>query len=329
MTDQIELTIAVPVFNVEKYLERCLESIVPQLENNMELLVINDGSYDGSGKICNAFQNRYPNLIRVIHQRNHGLSFTRNVCIKEARGEYISFIDSDDYVTSNAYDHLMKLVREYNADVLCFGYIDVYRGKDIYGFEYVDPQPEVIRHFSSSDAIDIELISPDIGVLSVNKIIRKSLFEGTEYPVGRQYEDLFTTYKYLSKAKCIVSTNLKYYVYCHREGSISSQEFSTKVYDIEKAAKETYDFGMIFCEAPKNLICGYIYWRVVVINIMIRSGYNDKDFVKETQDIINEHWSKIESNRILNRTRKIEYWLLSRFYRVYKILYKKYIAINR
>ena len=92
---QIELTVAVPVYNVEKYIRRCLDSIILQLGENSELLIVDDGSLDSSGIICDEYQQRHPSFIRVIHQENHGLAYVRNVCIKEARGEYVGLDITD------------------------------------------------------------------------------------------------------------------------------------------------------------------------------------------------------------------------------------------
>ena len=323
------MTVAVPVYNVKKYLNRCVDSIIPQLTSEMELLLVDDGSTDGSGEICDQYMKQYPSRVRVIHQDNHGLAYVRNVCIKESYGEYISFIDSDDYITKGAYSHFFELLEKTKADVLCFGHYDVYGENDTYGFDYVDPAHEKIKYYTPEEAIDLELISPDIDVITCNKIIRRTLYEGIEYPVGRLYEDMFTTYKFLAKAGCIVSTNLRYYVYCHREGSIGQQKFNPRAYDLERAVRETYKFGIRFCKRPKNLVCGYIYWRTVVNNMMVKSCYEDKKFTKKTQRIIRKHWKAIYNNQILNRTRKVELWLLAHCFPLYKVVYRIYIKRNR
>lgn len=327
--NELLLTVAVPVYKVEKYLSRCIESIIPQLNENIELLLVDDGSPDKSGFICEEYKKRYPDFIRVIHQDNHGLAYVRNVCIKEAHGKYISFIDSDDYIINGAYKHLIEIIKVNNADVVCFGHFDVYKGKDPYGFDYVDSNPEVQKRYTPSEAIDLELISPDIDVITCNKIIKRALFNGIEYPVGKLYEDMFTTYKYLAKAQCIISTNKRFYVYCHREGSIGQQKFNLRAYDLEKAAKETYEFGKQFCIKPHNLECGYIFWRVVVNNMMIKSNYKDKEFTKKTQQLIKKNWNNIVNNSFWGKTRKIEYWLLGNCLVLYKVLYKFYIKKNR
>ena len=148
----INLTAAVPVYNVEKYLKRCIDSLIKNRINNYEILLVDDGSQDNSGNICDEYAAKY-DYIRVIHQQNKGLAEVRNVCIEQATGEYISFIDSDDFITDNTYSHLMNLIYKYNADILCYGVIDLYEGITE-NFSKINNENEIITELSPEDAVE-------------------------------------------------------------------------------------------------------------------------------------------------------------------------------
>ena len=187
---EIKLTVAVPVYNVKKYLKRCLESLIKNRIDDYEILLVNDGSTDGSGDICNEYSSKY-DFIRVIHQDNKGLAEVRNVCIKNARGEYISFIDSDDYIVENTYSHLMNLVYNFEADILCFGVIDLYENVDE-KVESINDCEEIITELTPQEALEEMLLPKHVDVITCNKIIKKSLYENIFYPSGKLYEDMFT-----------------------------------------------------------------------------------------------------------------------------------------
>lgn len=241
--EELMLTIAIPVYNVEKYLKRCLDSLVNQNYFSKEIIIINDGSKDGSLEIIKEYEKEY-SFIRLIDQPNAGLAAVRNRCIKEARGRYISFIDSDDYVLDGLYEHLMPYIVSNNIDIMCFGVINFYENKpNDKIFKNINSSEECIKCYSNKEALDEFLLPNNIDVITCNKIIKKEIFEGTQYPVGKLYEDMFTNYKIVSKAKKIYSTNYKYYVYCHRDSSIGGMEYNEKTIDLYKAVTEVYEFS--------------------------------------------------------------------------------------
>ena len=118
MKKQDLISIVVPIYNVEKYLEKCINSIIIQTYKNIEIILVNDGSTDSSGKICDIYLKK-DKRIKVIHKKNGGLSDARNVGIENAKGKYIAFIDSDDFIDSDFIEILYNLIIEYNADVSC------------------------------------------------------------------------------------------------------------------------------------------------------------------------------------------------------------------
>lgn len=125
-----KVTVVVPVYNVERYLKRCIESLKNQTLKEIEIVLINDGSKDKSGEICNEYASKYEN-IKVIHQLNRGLSGARNTGIKVAQGEYIGFVDSDDYVEKDMFERLYNQAKEYSCEIACCGVKNIYEnGKE-------------------------------------------------------------------------------------------------------------------------------------------------------------------------------------------------------
>ena len=118
MTQETMLSVIIPVYNVEEYLAKCVDSILNQTYKNLEVILVNDGSKDGSGSICDAFAQKDPR-VRVIHKENGGLSSARNAGIEAAKGEYITFVDSDDWIEADAYAHLMELMQRYQVKLVC------------------------------------------------------------------------------------------------------------------------------------------------------------------------------------------------------------------
>lgn len=326
MNDTKKLTIAIPVYNVEKYLKRCIDSLINQDFEDKEILLVNDGSRDNSLSICREYENKY-DYIRVIDQPNQGLAAVRNTCIKEAKGEYISFVDSDDYVLQGLYSHLMPIIDSYNIDVMCYGVLNFY--EDTGGFFSIS-NPNAIKEkllkFSTEQALDELLLPNNIDIITCNKIIRRSLYEGIEYPKGKYYEDMFTNYKIIAKAKSIYTTNYKYYVYCHRESSIGGMKFNNNTMDLVNAATEVYDYVKKFSDYDfKNLNVGYLTWLVVVANIMIRSDAVDYAYIKTVQFFCKKNLKNVISNGYIGYDRKIEYLLFVINFNLYKKVYKLYI----
>ena len=304
------ITIAIPVYNVEKYLRRCIDSIISQDIENCEILLIDDGSTDKSGEICDEYLEKY-DCIKVIHQENRGLASVRNRCVQEAEGEYISFIDSDDYILPGAYAYFKKVIKNGNCDILTYGCVNVYEDS------------------SEKTEIDGMLILPEIDVITCNKVIRKSLYKNILYPVGKFYEDMFTNYKVIANAKIIISTNYKFYVYCHRGSSIGGMKFTDRTMDLARAVKEVHDFALSFCSENNYIEIGYLHWLIVVANSMIRSSYYKNDYIKKVQKYARLNLRKIVSTDCLGKTRKIQMIIFAYSFPLYKCFYRLYIKKYR
>ena len=216
-----EISIIVPVYNVEKYLENCIESILNQTFKDFELILVDDGSTDNSGKICDIYEKK-DSRIKVIHKNNGGLSSARNTGLDIACGKYVGFIDSDDSIHPRMYEMLYDLIKKYESDISCCNYKKIY---DIFKDEYENVNSLEVIEMSNIEAIK-NLYDKEIGVklvIACNKLYRKNLFDNIRYKVGRLHEDEFMAHRILYNSKKITYVDNELYYYLQREGSIMSQ----------------------------------------------------------------------------------------------------------
>lgn len=216
--------IVVPVYNVEKYLQQCVESILNQTFKDFQLILVDDGSKDRSGALCDELE-KTDRRIRVIHKTNGGLSDARNCGIEAFDGEYIMFVDSDDLLVPDMLENLCRLMETYHADIACCGYV---RCEDEETLQDVKlPAMEERCRFYEDNRMEKFLSEQDIATIAWAKLYKASLFKEIRYPVGKYHEDVFTTYQLIHAAGSVATTNLPGYVYRKNPGSIS-QKFSPK-----------------------------------------------------------------------------------------------------
>lgn len=234
-----EISIIVPVYNVERYLDRCIKSILNQTFKNFELILVDDGSPDGCGKICDNYA-RIDSRIRVIHKENGGLSSARNAGLDIARGKYIGFVDSDDYIHERMYEILLKEAENNSSDIVICKFKEVFdnikideeinENIDIYNFNNV----EALGQLYGSNAIDF--------VVSWNKIYDKRIFESERYKEGKLNEDEFIIHKLLYKSNRVTFISKELYYYFQRNDSIMQSKFNIKRLDAVYALEERMRF---------------------------------------------------------------------------------------
>ena len=196
-----KISVIVPVYNVEAYLEMCVESILKQTYTNLEILLVNDGSTDNSGELCDQLAQR-DQRIRVIHKENGGLSDARNRGIEEASSDLIGFIDSDDYIDEDMYETLYRQMLESNADLSMCGHYDVYH-------QIPEKQVATIQtwELSPQEAIKMVMEAKILSVTAVNKLYKKELFEHLRFEVGKIAEDAFIMIALIHHCRMEVATN--------------------------------------------------------------------------------------------------------------------------
>lgn len=216
------ITIIVPVYNVEEYLVRCIESIVNQTYKNLEIILVDDGSVDKSGLICDDYASRDTRIV-VIHKENSGQSAARNQALEIANGQYIAFVDSDDYVTDDYIEYMYSLLMKSSADVVMCGLKKVYTIEEV-----LDEYPECITEYDAREALENLLYQRQIIPSPCCKLYKRELFKEIRYPEGMYYEDLAVIYRILDLCNKVVVSKKQKYFYFQRKNSTMNLQFNLK-----------------------------------------------------------------------------------------------------
>ena len=221
------ISVIVPCYKVEEYLPKCIESILSQTYRHLEILLVDDGSPDRSGEICDEYAAR-DSRIKVIHKENGGLSDARNVALDVMKGEYVTFIDSDDYVAEDYVEYLWNMINQSNADISAI--LDLHFMDDIQ--PVVDNSSACIKVLNRDEYLcKIFYQLPEVTTGAQCKLYRKNLFDRIRFPKGYLYEDLLTVHKIIMLSRKNVISNHVSYFYRERENSIISSPYSRLKYD--------------------------------------------------------------------------------------------------
>lgn len=218
-----KVSVVIPVYNAEKYLERCLDSVINQSHQNLEIICINDGSTDSSKKILDSYKKKDDRII-IINQKNQGLSGARNAGIKKATARYITFVDSDDAIDQYMIQHLLDALTSTKSDISVCSFLELYPNGKIAHFNQTHPE----KTLTTKQALSAMLKEEGFMVSSTMKLFPRSFFSDIKFPVGKLHEDVYTTYKLFMKAKQIAFIPQEYYQYIHHENSIVNQKFDDR-----------------------------------------------------------------------------------------------------
>lgn len=272
-----KISIIIPIYNVEKYLKRCLDSVVNQTYKYIEIILVNDGSPDNCGKICDEYA-KIDSRIKVIHKENGGLSSARNAALDIVSGEYIMFVDSDDWISENSLEQLNEYINM-DYDIINFK------------FSFVEEKTENIIEFNGRTENSYEcdllsyidkLFSGELDFFIWNKLYKRDLFDGVRFPEGRNYEDLATIYKLYFKAKSIIVTDFTlYYYWLGNSNSITSNSTLKNMTDCLVSAKEIYEVNRQYLKINnRNLTNIDTWYKMVLVQLLInytKSTYKDDD----------------------------------------------------
>lgn len=273
MRESPRVSIVVPIYNVEKYLSECIDSIISQTHSNLEIILVNDGSTDGCADLCDEYAKK-DNRIKVIHKKNGGLSDARNKGLELSTSDYISFVDSDDYIDQNYVKNLLRSLIDTDADISCCGYYPAYDNGRL-----VKRNLKSSKIFTGVEAI-ANILTPDnvCEVSACNKLYRRSLFVDNNilYPEGKINEDLFVIYRLFYYSKSVSYINEPLYLYRQRSGSIMRSKFNMKRFDALEALDEAEQFfntnGLVLHDELQ-------YRRLLTVvglyNSYLASGYVD------------------------------------------------------
>lgn len=218
------ISVIVPIYKVEKYLNRCIESIIYQTYKKLEIILVDDESPDNCGNICDMFAQK-DNRIKVIHKKNGGLSDARNAGLEVANGEYIAFVDGDDFIHQKMYELLYNMIENSNADIGVCNFKKVKELEKMSDEECHFYKEKVLEN--NNQYLDLAFNEKTSVVFTVvwNKLYRKELFQKVRFPVGKVHEDEFTTYKVVHLSSKIAFFDMPLYYYTQRDGSIMSKKF--------------------------------------------------------------------------------------------------------
>ena len=301
MNDKI--SVIVPVYNVENYLSKCVESILAQTYKNIEIILVDDGSTDNSGKICDIFSQQ-DDRIKVIHKKNGGVSDARNMALDVATGNYLSFVDGDDFIAEDMLEVLYLNMLQNEAQVaVCH----IIHSEDLnYKFEN---KSNKVTIYDRCEAIKAIYTDTNFWCYPCNKMYKKSLFDGIRFPTGKVYEDSFTTYKLLWKCDKVAYTERELYFYYKRPGSITESEFEESSLSVFEALDESIELFsrecIELCPIIKN------YWANKYISRLCKATK-----VNHKTDWFKKNYKKFKkySNGYINNR------LYPRGYRLYCLL---------
>lgn len=310
------VTVIVPVYNVELYLERCIQSIMNQTYKNLEIILVNDGSKDSSGTICNQYK-CMDNRIQVIHKVNGGLSDARNAGLAVANGEYVSFIDSDDWIELSMIELLLDSIEKSGAEIAIGRRYRIYQD----GSRHL----ETFQTYPKEKCFDVErglkylmsFCGYDMSVC--DKLFCKKVLQNITFPYGKTCEDSFTTYKIFSQAKRIVYVNQGIYNYFYRENSITRNEKVNEAV-IEATREQLAFINVKYPRLKSAAASSYITALISVYNEYIRRDKvceNCNKYNKEAR----RYLTSALKNNCVSHIKKIQLIVFCTSTKIYRFIY--------
>lgn len=288
-----KVSVIVPVYNVDKYLDKCIVSLINQTLDEIEIIIVNDGSTDSSKQIAMSYKEKYPNKIVYLEKQNGGLSDARNYGIPYATGEYIAFLDSDDYVELDMYEKMYNIAQKENSDMVECDFI----------WEYPDKTKIDVGTIYNGKK---EMIV-NARVVAWNKLIKKSILDEAkiEYPKGLRYEDVEFFYKmvpFYNKVS-FVKEPLVHYIQRSNSISNSQNERTKEIFTVLNNVIEYYKENSLYEEYKTEL--EYTYARLLLCSSLFRMvKISDKkvrnELLKQTWDNLNNKFPDWKKNSILN-----------------------------
>lgn len=254
------LSIIIPVFNTEKYLEKCLNSVIAAVDESMEVLIINDGSTDSSEEIIEKYLEKKPSILRYFKKTNGGLSDVKNYGLQRAKGNFIIFLDSDDYIEPEMYHEMLRVAQKNGSDIVVCDFRMVFE----------DQRPSYIVHCNNAGKeTELEqVLDTWMMATSCNKIVKRELYADLEFPKGLRNEDVCVTPILLGRARKISIINKPFYNYLQRQGSIQNSGFDERRFVILDAAKIATNYAKELPEKKQILIKSSLYLHQILAMAM-------------------------------------------------------------
>lgn len=304
------ISVIIPIFKVEAYLTRCVDSVLAQTYRNLEIFLVDDGSPDRCGEICDTYAQKDPR-VKVIHKENGGLSDARNAALDVCTGEYISFVDSDDYVSEDFIESLYHAIQSNHTKLSVCGIIKF----DEFGNQAVDYAPAETESRVSGDEMFETFIRP----AAWNKLYHKSIFRELRYPFGKLYEDLFIYHDILAMTDGIAFTGKNSYYYFNRQESIMNRRYDIGNTDLieglDRRIRKLREMGK---DEIANRQLVYVFNQTVEAFCSL-SGKDDlvDKRLKEVKRICNQHFGEMISYSNFTKAQKVKISLFRFFPKLY------------
>lgn len=293
------ISVIVPIFNVEKYLNRCVDSIINQTYENLEIILVDDGSTDGCPGICDDYAKK-DSRIKVIHKENGGLSDARNAGMKTACGEYISFVDSDDWIDLQTYSLVLQKMLDTQSQIGAFNIISVSDG------DFSPDLSDKFEVFDSQTAIENTIDDIKVKTVAWNKLYHRSVLKDLSFKVGRLNEDEFFTFYALDKADRIVYLYRQCYYYYQRPNSIMGS-YNIKRLDMLDGVRERMSFTKehypeIYPKAKLSFCgCCVYQYQMLLRNKKVDKYKEGKQKIKKLRSTVKLTSAEVESCRFIER----------------------------
>ena len=314
------ISVIVPVYNVESYIKRCIDSIINQSYNNLEIILVDDGSTDNSGNICDSYK-KIDARIKVIHKKNGGLSSARNAGIEISNGDYIAFVDSDDFIDKEMYEDLHKNAKESGCKIVTCSYKYVYdndkivnKHKKLYKKKY--DFFEAIKEMNTYENFDMS---------ACTKLFQKELFNEIRFPIGKLSEDYYIMYLLFEKAGSVYFISNDYYNYFQRVNSITKSKNINM--DFMYASYEQ----MIYLEGkyPKQLKSivrsAFISSNLTVYDYYLKKNMKcPKKLLLEMKKNIKDNYKYLDKAKMYGIKKKIQFILFKYSVPLYNVVFYIY-----
>lgn len=318
----IKVSVIVPVYNVEKYLDKCLNSLVNQTLKDIEIIVINDGSTDNSKKIIDKYKKEYPALIKSVNTKNRGIGPARNLGIKKATGKYITFVDSDDYLKEDALEKAFNHIKENNSDIVIYDWYEV-------NDKYEIINEVTIKSFLTTPLNNNKELLFLINPGPCNKLYKRELFKDISFPESKiKYEDLMTIIKVLVSAKRISKLDEKIYYYLIRANG-ETKTVDKRVFDILEVLDNINNYfkdKKVYDEYYQELV--YLNIKNIMFQVVKQRYSKDRKttekFIEEAYCFLNKNFPKwkrniyYKSESLIKRLIQNNKILLNIYFKLYK-----------
>ena len=307
------ISIIVPVYNVEPYLDQCVRSIIEQTYTDLEIILVDDGSPDNCPAMCDAWAEK-DRRIKVVHKQNGGLSDARNAGMDIASGEYIGFVDSDDWLEPDILEAALAQIERENADIAAFGVV----------WEYPDrheiPHP-LKTHVYRDRAQILQAYFTDCMVRTTvwNKLYRRTLLDTLRFPKGKLHEDEFFTYRALARANVVTAQEQIGYHYRQREESIMGTCYHLRHLDVLEAMDEKLTFleqefpSLLPQQRRAQMMTCLSHYRSILMNKHVDPDSVGRNKIRRYIKRIGLHWSDVKGCRIKEAARHLGFYLAPGF----------------